>query len=90
MRIGLYNSTASELNSQQVTAQSGAKTGQVASEDRTTLSSDSTSADSLAGTALASPEIRQDKVDSLRQAVNSGQYKLDPEQIASSMVDDYA
>jgi anti-sigma28 factor (negative regulator of flagellin synthesis) len=29
-------------------------------------------------------------VDSLRQAVSSGQYNLDPSAIASSMLDEYA
>jgi negative regulator of flagellin synthesis FlgM len=94
MRIDLFNSAASQIaneqSSQQVNAQNTAKTGQSASEDRATLTSDSTSVGSLVSAALSSPEIRQDKVDSLRQAINSGQYDLDPAKIAASMVDDHA
>jgi flagellar biosynthesis anti-sigma factor FlgM len=93
MRIGLYNSTASELTtelSSQQAAQNGAKTGQVESEDRTTLSSNSTSVGSLVSKALESPEVRQDKVQSLRQSINSGEYELDPDKIASSILDQYA
>jgi flagellar biosynthesis anti-sigma factor FlgM len=94
MRIDLFNSAASQIaseqSSQQVNAQNAAKTGQSASEDRATLTSDSTSVGSLVSAALSSPEIRQDKVDSLRQAIGSGQYTLDPAQIAASMVDDHA
>ncbi len=96
MRIDLFNSAASQIaseqSSQQVNAQNTAKTGQSASEseDRATLTSDSTSVGSLVSAALSSPEIRQDKVDSLRQAISSGQYDLDPAKIAASMVDDHA
>jgi flagellar biosynthesis anti-sigma factor FlgM len=39
---------------------------------------------------MSSPEIRQDKVDSLTQAVNSGTYQLDPAKIAASMLDEHA
>jgi flagellar biosynthesis anti-sigma factor FlgM len=39
-------------------------------------------------TALSSPEVRQNTVDSLKQAVNSGQYELNPDKIAASMVDE--
>jgi flagellar biosynthesis anti-sigma factor FlgM len=39
---------------------------------------------------MNSPEIRQEKVDSLTQAVSSGTYKLDPGKIAASMIDEHA
>jgi len=94
MRIDLYNSAASELSSgqasQKVSAENAAKSGQPQGEDRTTLTSDAASVGSLVSTALSSPEVRQDKVDSLRQAVNSGQYDLNPGKIAASIIDDQA
>jgi flagellar biosynthesis anti-sigma factor FlgM len=94
MRIDLVNSSAgelsSELSSQQVSAQGAAQTGKTGTEDRATFTSDSTSVNSLVSAALKFPEVRQDKVDGLRQAVNSGQYQLDPAKIAASMVDEYA
>jgi flagellar biosynthesis anti-sigma factor FlgM len=97
MRIDLYNSSASQatsdVSSQQVATQNAAQaaqSGQTDAEDRTTLMSDSTSVGSLVNTALSFPEVRQSTVDSLREAVNSGQYELDPAKIAASMVDDFA
>ncbi len=94
MRIDLYNSEASQISneqsSQQVSAQNAAKLGQQNVEDRATLTSDSVSIGSLVSTALSSPEVRQDKVDSLRLSVSSGQYELDPAKIAASIVDEQA
>ena len=94
MRIDLYNSLASQISSETSSQAANAKTRATSSGvdqgDRTTLTSDSTSVSSLASTALSSPEVRQDKVDSLRQAIGSGQYQLDPVKIAGSMIDDHA
>ncbi len=94
MRIDLTNTTASqvsgELSSQQAGSQKAAFSGQSDTEDRTTLTSGSTYVDSLVHTALSSPEVRQDTVDSLRLAVTSGQYDIDPARIAAAMVDEHA
>jgi flagellar biosynthesis anti-sigma factor FlgM len=94
MRVDLYNSAASqasdELSSQQISTQTAVQSSQVAGEDRATLTSDSTSLETLVSTALSSPEIRQDTVDSLRQAVSNGQYEIDPGQIAASILDEQA
>ena len=94
MRVDLTNSSAgelsSELSTQQVSAQNTAQSGKASGEDHATFTSDSASVNSLVSAALSSPEIRQDKVDSLRLSVSSGQYELDPAKIASSMVDQYA
>ena len=92
MRIDLYNSSASELSSeltsQKIAAENSAKSDLSSTEDRTTLTSDSASVGSLVSTALSSPEVRQNLVDSLKQSVNSGQYELNPDKIAASMVDE--
>jgi flagellar biosynthesis anti-sigma factor FlgM len=94
MRIDLFNSTASEIANEkdpkQVGGQASAGSGSVSSEDRTTLVSDSTSVGSLVSAALSSPAIRQDKVDSLRAAVNGGNYPLEPGKIATSILDEQA
>jgi flagellar biosynthesis anti-sigma factor FlgM len=94
MRIDLTQAAASQIapepNPKQVGAQTGASSALTGSEDRTTLTSDTQSLSSLVGTAMSSPEIRQDKVDSLTQAVNSGTYQLDPAKIAASMLDEHA
>jgi negative regulator of flagellin synthesis FlgM len=94
MRIDLYNSAANELSSEQtsqkVSSEKAAKSGLSQTEDRATLTSDSASVGSLVSTALSSPEVRQDKVDSLKQAISSGQYDLNPTKIATSIIDDHA
>jgi negative regulator of flagellin synthesis FlgM len=94
MRIDLFNTAANQItneqSSQQVSAQNAAKPGQPDVEDTATLTSDSVSIGSLVSTALSSPEVRQDKVDSLRLSVSSGQYDIDPEKIAASIVDEQA
>ena len=91
MRIDQLNLTASQLQSELSSQQVGAqKTGQADAGDHATLTSASTSVDSLVSLALSSPEVRQDTVDSLRLSVSSGQYELDPVKIASSMLDEHA
>ncbi|MBB6145025.1 flagellar biosynthesis anti-sigma factor FlgM [Silvibacterium bohemicum] len=94
MRIDLFNSSADQISSgpssQKVNAHSSAASSSVSGEDRATLTSNSTSVASLVSTALSTPEVRQDKVDSLQQAISSGQYVLDPVKIAASMIDEKA
>jgi flagellar biosynthesis anti-sigma factor FlgM len=94
MRIDPLNSTASqlssELSSQQAGTQKAGQSSLLDGEDRATLTSVSTSLDSLVSTAMSSPEVRQGTVDSLRLSVSSGQYELDPAKIAASMLDEQA
>ena len=59
-------------------------------EDRTTFHTDNTSVQALTSQAMNSPEIRQDKVDSLRQAVSSGTYRTDAAKTAEAMIDSEA
>ncbi|MGC9199486.1 MAG: flagellar biosynthesis anti-sigma factor FlgM [Acidobacteriaceae bacterium] len=94
MRIDLTGSSASHvsgnLSSEQATAGSAAHSATAssgASEGAwTTLSSDATSLSSLVSKAMSSPSVRQGTVDSLRQAISSGQYSIDPPSIAAAMV----
>jgi flagellar biosynthesis anti-sigma factor FlgM len=98
MRIDLFNSAATELAGELNTQ--SASTGKPpavsqnstvdATEDRTTLASGSTAVDSLVSQAMNSPEVRQDLVQTLQQAIQSGQYKLEPDQIAGAMIDEQA
>jgi flagellar biosynthesis anti-sigma factor FlgM len=94
MRIDNFNSSpnelSSELSSQSVSKQTGAQATPTGTEDRATLTSDSTSLNSLLSTAMSTPEVRQGTVDSLREAVNNGKYELDPNKIAASMVNEFA
>lgn len=92
MRVDLSNTSASQLdnslNSQQVNA--GSASSVAGAEDHATLTSGEGSVSSLVSTAMASPEIREDKVASLQQAISNGQYELDPAKIAASMINEYA
>ena len=94
MRIDLYNSSASQIGGEpsqkRVSAQNIQTTESDGSGDRTTLTSGSSSVSSLVSEAMTSPEVRQDKVQSLQQAISSGQYKLDPDKIAGAMIDEHA
>ena len=94
MRVDLTNVAANQIaaepNPNQVSANSAAASGLSGSEDRTTFKSDTQSLSSLVSTAMSSPEIRDDKVASLQQSINSGNYKLDPQEIAGSMIDEHA
>ncbi len=94
MRIDLSNSAASQLSSDlssrrvgvQADAPSSAKSQGISEDDRTTLTSDTASLSSLVSTALSSPEVRQGKVDNLRQAISNGEYQVDPASVAAAMV----
>jgi negative regulator of flagellin synthesis FlgM len=94
MRIDSYTSTASQISSEpsskQVQTSNVLPSGTEDGGDRTTLTSGSGTLSSLVNDAMSSPEIRQDKVQSLQQAVSSGQYKLDPDKIAGAMIDEHA
>jgi flagellar biosynthesis anti-sigma factor FlgM len=93
MRIDGYGSAATDALSSVSNAQSSAVESNVTApsagpEDRTTLTPASTSVESLVTAAMSSPEVRQEKVDSLRQAIAGGQYELDPAAIASAISQD--
>ena len=55
-------------------------------QDTATLSTDSTGMGALTDLALASPEIRQDKVEALRLAIQNGEYKVETDKIADAMM----
>jgi flagellar biosynthesis anti-sigma factor FlgM len=94
MRIDLNNAAAnqisSEPNAKQVSGASLSQTGVTGSGDTTSFTSDTQSLSSLVGLAMNSPEVRDDKVASLQEQVNSGTYQLDPSAIAGSMIDEHA
>jgi flagellar biosynthesis anti-sigma factor FlgM len=68
------------------TATSAAGTEPTVGEDAATLTVGSASVNSLVAKALDAPDIRLDKVEALRQAVQNGEYQLDPAQIAEAMI----
>ena len=91
MRIDLNSSEASQISSEPNQAASAQNASvQPRDEDRTTLVSDPGSVSGLVSSAMSSPEIREDKVAALQQAISSGKYELDPAKIAASMIDEQA
>jgi flagellar biosynthesis anti-sigma factor FlgM len=90
MKIEVNSPTASQLPPDRVAKQAsnfGLVSTQSATEDRTTLHSDSTTVQALTSQALNSPEVRQGKVDALRQSVRTGEYKIDATKIAAAIVE---
>jgi flagellar biosynthesis anti-sigma factor FlgM len=61
-------------------------TTESSTDDRVTLGSRDTQVPSLTAQAMETPEIRQDKVEQIRQAINNGSYNLDPHAIADAMI----
>ena len=53
--------------------------------DRASLTNDSATISALQQQALAVPDVRQDKVDSLKQQIQSGQYNFSPADTAKAM-----
>lgn len=94
MRVDLSQVASGQVSSEQNTKKvsdqqlNGSETAP--STDRTTFTTDSSSVASLVSKAMSSPEIRQDLVSQLKDAVSSGTYKLDPTAIATSMIDEHA
>ncbi|HXY04817.1 MAG TPA: flagellar biosynthesis anti-sigma factor FlgM [Terriglobales bacterium] len=87
MRIGLNTPVPEGVSSERTSdsaASPNAKSVVPAQSDA--FSSDTVSLSELASRALQSPEIRQDKVDSLRQQIESGQYQVDARAIADAIV----
>ena len=59
---------------------------QISTQDRTTFKTDPQSVQSLTTQVLNTPEVRQDKVDALSQAVRRGEYKTDSTETASALI----
>jgi len=94
MKIDLNSSTPDPIVTPRGNNNGVTSTGQVqnaeqvhnAEEDKATLSFDHASVDALASQAMSSTEVRQDRVDALRQAISNGQYKVEPDKIAEAML----
>jgi negative regulator of flagellin synthesis FlgM len=87
MRIGL-NPLDPQRVSTEPTSTSAAAVRQagVPGEDADTFSSGAVTQSALASRALQMPEVRQEKVESLRQSIASGQYEVDAQSIAAAML----
>jgi flagellar biosynthesis anti-sigma factor FlgM len=89
VRVDLNGPALSEVNSSAAGKNTEVSVAQGASalqEDTASLSTNSATIADLSVKALASPEIRQQKVEALRNAIQSGEYQIDPGAIADSMI----
>jgi flagellar biosynthesis anti-sigma factor FlgM len=57
-------------------------------EDKTTLPASISSVGELVQKILDTSEVRQDKVETLRRAIQHSEYKLDPDKIAHALIDE--
>lgn len=88
MRIDLNGPTATPITNEQRHNVAAAKhvEQQVATDDQTTFSTDAVEVKSLVAKALQLPEVRQEKVDALRQAIRNGEYEVEPSKIADALI----
>jgi flagellar biosynthesis anti-sigma factor FlgM len=88
MKIDLSSSTPERIVASRGSDQDETSTSQVhsAEEDKTTLSFDRANIGILTSQAMSSSDVRHDRVEALRQAISSGQYKVMPDQIAEAML----
>jgi negative regulator of flagellin synthesis FlgM len=88
MRIDLHNISLPGLERDEKTRKAGNKAPSTPSvEDKASLSSDALSISAFQAKALATPEIRQDKVEALRQSIQNGDYKVEPDKVAQAILE---
>ena len=59
-------------------------------QDSTSFSSAGTSVSSLEARVMQTPEVRQDRVASLKDAISKGHYAIEPDKIADAMLNEFA
>lgn len=88
MRIDLNNISLNGVERDDKAKKAGSKAPSAPSvEDKTSLSADSLSVSSLETQAMAAPPVRQDKVEALRQSIQNGDYKVEPDKIARAILE---
>jgi flagellar biosynthesis anti-sigma factor FlgM len=88
MRIDSNRPAATDLatDKAQNNGKNNAATGSGQKPD--VFSTDTVSLGALQAKALSTPEVREEKVQALREAIRNGSYEIDPKQIAESMLRD--
>jgi flagellar biosynthesis anti-sigma factor FlgM len=87
MRIDLHNILMNGVEREGETRKARGKAANGPNvEDKTSLSSDTLNVSSLTTQAMASPGVRQDRVEALRQSVQNGEYNLDANKIAQAIL----
>ncbi|MFZ0479804.1 MAG: flagellar biosynthesis anti-sigma factor FlgM [Terriglobales bacterium] len=86
MRIGLKSTDPSEISTERTATYRSSGQSGTSSADR--FSGDTVSLSALTAQTMQLPEVRQGKVDSLRQSIASGEYEVDPQKTADAMLND--
>lgn len=89
MRINLNQPIASELvadNKVRGSKASKSSSADSFAQDGASFSGDTATVGGLTTLAMQTPEVRQDRVSALREAVRNGSYQLDPGAIADAML----
>jgi negative regulator of flagellin synthesis FlgM len=93
MKINTDNSNLNSANINRATLQqphtsevSGTKSEPAAEEDTATLPLDNENTKALIAKALSFPETRQDKIEALRRAITSGEYRIEPDKVAEAIL----
>jgi flagellar biosynthesis anti-sigma factor FlgM len=89
MKVELNGSTldpVSQTQDQSKTGQTSQTSNISSDQDTATLSTASEMVSQLTSEALSAPEVRHNKVDALRQAIQNGEYQIDPTAIADTMI----
>lgn len=82
----LSSITSPHREQAEIGAVSGTDADHPLGEDQTTLSGDHANVTALTAKALAFSEIRQDKIEALRQSIQNGDYRIEPLQIAAALI----
>jgi len=88
MRIGLDTPDPQSISAGQAKKSATTETAHSAAkaDNKTDSSQDRVSLSALAVQALGLPEVRANQVESLRQSVKNGQYRLDPNETADAIL----
>ena len=92
MRIDLNYIIANEVTAQRsaknvtTSKQTDATTSTSSSEDQASFMEMGMSLSSLVEQAMQSPDARQERVANLKDAIQSGQYSVDPQVVADAML----
>jgi negative regulator of flagellin synthesis FlgM len=95
MRIDLHVRSSEATQANRSTGSNGAAKGKSPAADKAAVQADETRLSShqarvqeLARAAKEVPEVRQERVESLKSAIQEGRYQPPPEQVANAMFSD--
>ncbi len=71
------------------TMQAPSRIGQAPAEDKVDLSPESKEMKRMHDILAATPDIRSERVDALKNLVESGQYEIKSDEVASKMIKDF-